>query len=424
MNNFTIDASIYLMPDVNNLSLVDKTNKYREFIGRIMILQKILQQRYKKDVKLYFYQKDIKLMIKNNKLFTKEKLNELREINLGIKYNPQLEDLYKFYLDLIDNLTSRGYDKVPDKIYSKYITIESHFEINLNNINIGSEPTYEPCIENISYDISYSNLFKRKMILHAFLNHYVYLNNEINKMLSYPELPNNEIKITAKINEIKHQFITNEIPKTKFIIDKQSVNFCKFDNSIIQRKQFDTIEQAFIKAKDNFSETLNFSNNVNDSIEKYKNTMLELSKLYPYETIIKNHIKECPYTLYDHLDSLDKLVKYYKSTKNIPIKKRKPILIKFIRKYKDKSTCYMENETVCKKCSAFLRFCRYDCSGEAATEERTFDGKLFQIHLKPYEYGKDGSNKNISELTLRIYFRWDDDKIQVGYIGKHLPYPP
>jgi len=149
--------------------------------------------------------------------------------------------------------------------------------------------------------------------------------------------------------------------------------------------------------------------------------MLELSKLYPGNLIIIKHIKECPYTLYDHLDSLDKLVRYFKSTKQIPINKRRSILNKFERKNNDKSTCYLDKEIVCKKCSAFLRFCRYDCSGEKATEERTIDGKLFQIHLKPYEYGKDGPNKDIADLTLRIYFRWDDDKIQVGYIGKHLP---
>ena len=419
MNNYTIDASIYLIPDVNNLSLEDKTKEYREFISRITILKKILQS-FKKDVKLYFFQKDIKLLINNNKLFTKEKLTELRKLNLGKKYDSQLNDLYDFYLILIDKLKKRGYDNVSNKIYSKYITIETHLNVNINDLNIGSNPIYEPCIGNISYDTAYLNLLNKKMILHAFLNHYVYLNNGINKLLIYPDVPDKEIKITARINEITHQFSMNEIPRNHFLINKQIVEFYKFNN-INNRNIFDSIDQALQKAKENFSETLFFSSEVNESIKKYKETMFELLRLMPSNSIILNHIDECPYTLYDHLDSLDKLVKYYKSTKQIPINKRKPISNKYVKKYNDRDTCYSDKEIVCKKCSAFLRFCRYDCSGETSTEERIIDGKLFQIHLKPYEYGKNGCNKDIADLTLRIYFRWDDDKIQVGYIGKHLP---
>ena len=421
MNNYTIDASIYSIPDVNNLSSEDKKKKYREFIDRISILYKILQPQ-KRDVKLYFFRKDIILLKNTYKLFKENKLNDIRKLNLGKEYISQFDNLYDFYLRLMDNLITRGFDNnVTNKIYSKYITIESHINMNIKDINTESNPICEPDIDNISYDTSYLNLFKKKIILHAFLNHYVYLDNEINKLLSYPEVPDKEIKITAKVNEVTHQFVTDEIPKTKFIMNKQPVNFCRFDNSIIQRKQLDTINQAYLKAKNDFFETLYFSNNVNDSIEIYNKTMLELSKLYPDKLIIMKHIKECPYTLYDHLDSLDKLVKYYRNTKQIPINKRKPISNKFISKDNDKSTCYLNKKNVCKKCSAFLRFCRYDCSGETATEERIIDGKLFQIHLKPYVYGKDGTNKDIADLTLRIYFRWDNDKIQVGYIGKHLP---
>jgi hypothetical protein len=421
MNNYTIDASIYLIPDVNNLSLGDKTKKYREFINRIKTLQKTLQP-FKNDMKLYFFQKDIKLLINTNKLFTKEILNELRELKLGKKYNSQLNDLYDFYLRLIDNLKKRGYD-VSGPIYSKYITIESHLEMNINNINIGNIPIYEPDIENISYNASILNLFKKKILLLAFLNKYIYLNSGINKLLCYPEIPHNELKLTVEVNEVTHQFLTDEIPKTNFVIDKQTIYSCKFDNSTIQRKNFDTIDQAYLKAKEDFCETLVFSIKVKESIENYNDTMSKLSKLMPDNPKIQNHVRECPYTLYDHLDSLDKLVNYYRNTRQIPINKREPILNKFKIKNKDndKSTCYSKKELVCRKCSAFLRFCRYDCSGETATEGRIIDGKLYQIHLKQYKYGKNGPNKDIADLTLRIYFRWDDDKIQVGYIGKHLP---
>jgi hypothetical protein len=34
--------------------------------------------------------------------------------------------------------------------------------------------------------------------------------------------------------------------------------------------------------------------------------------------------------------------------------------------------------------------------------------------------GIHGDNRNIADLSLRIYFRRDTDKIKVGYIGKHL----
>jgi hypothetical protein len=407
------------MPDVNGISHEEKTKKYERFIERISIINNILQTS-KKDVKLYFFRKDLILLNKNKKLFTKEKLNELKQLKMNNKYNSQLDNLYNFYIELIDNLLTKGYDNISNRIYSKYITIESHLDMKINDINIENTPIYEHDIESLSYDTSFLKLFKKKMVYLAFLNHYIYLNSGINKILNHPEIPNDEIKITAKINEVTHQFLIDEIPKIPFTIDRQKIDFCKLDN-IIRRGQFDTIEQAYLQAKKDFSETLVFNNNVNENIENYHKSMLILLKNMPNNSKILKHKKECPYTLYDHLDSLDRLVKYFRSTKPIPINKRRPILNKFIKKHNDKGTCYLDNEIVCKRCSAFLRLCRYDCSGETATKERCIDGKLYQIHLKPYEYGINGINKDIADLTLRIYFRWDNDKIQVGYIGKHLP---
>jgi len=43
--------------------------------------------------------------------------------------------------------------------------------------------------------------------------------------------------------------------------------------------------------------------------------------------------------------------------------------------------------------------------------------EYFTLHLKPITYNKKSDNKN---LTRRIYFKWENNKILVGWIGEHL----
>jgi hypothetical protein len=241
-------------------------------------------------------------------------------------------------------------------------------------------------------------------------------------MIINSEIHKDRAKITANVSNVTHQFLIDDIPKHEFLIKEQIVELCKFDEKYL-RRQIDTIENAISKAKENFCETLDFSDMAEESIVEYKNRMFKLKKLYPAHTAkIDRHIKECPNTLYDHLDSLDKLVKHYKATEHIMFNKRTALLDKYRKEeyIRRLNTCYSDEELVCKKCMAFIRFCRYDCSGEIARKEGIFNGKQYQIHLKPYSYSTDGVNRDIADLTLRIYFRWDGEKIQIGYIGKHL----
>jgi hypothetical protein len=417
MNNYLIDANIYSFPDVENLSLEEKEKKYEEFVERISVLYSVLKPP-KRDIKLYFFRKDIKSLRKAQGLFTKEKCNKMKQSSLKIKNDPSIDDLLEIYSKLIENLITSGYDNVSGKDYSKYITIEEHLCMRTGDIDIENTMACDPEIENLYSNYSLMKDFNKKLLLLTFLNRYIYRDSTINKMVTNGKIPGDKIRISANVSRVTHNFLIDDIPETNFTINKQTVEFSQIEN-INSRKQLSNIKMAYFEAKTDFSETLDFSAKVEENIAEYENIVLDLEKHNPNNSKIKNHLKESPYTLYDHLDSLDRLVKYYKSSNDIAINKRKPIMERYRRTFNDRNTCYSDN-LVCKKCCALLRFCRYNCSVENVKEEGKIDDKQFQIHLKPYSYGIDGKNKDIADLSLRIYFRWDTDKINIGYIGKHL----
>ena len=417
MNNYTVDASIYSLPNVDVLPLEIKVKKYQEFISRIAILDSILKPE-KNNIKLYFSRQEINLLRKEKKLLTKDKYNEIKR--LGITTHQPIDYLLDSYTTLIEELLLKGFNGKDSK-YSKCKTIESHFCISSNDIEYESI-AYTPGVEKNNV-LPSSKSFEKKMLFLAFLNRHIYYDSRANRIIMRDEISGNRTSLTANVKNISHQFIIDEIPKNNFVINEQAIEICKLDEYNI-RKSFSTIEKTFSQAKKEFSNTLDFINTADKSIEEYTKTM-ECIKNKKFDAKIKlkidKHITECPNTLYDHLDSLDMLVKYYNFTKmsnDMPINKRKPIMEKYIKIKNNKDTCYLENESICKKCCAFLAFCGYDCSGEK--QEKIIDGKKFRIHLKPYSYNKEGENKLIADLTLRIYFRWDNEKIQVGYIGKHL----
>ena len=435
MNNYAIDAGVLAVPDVNNLSLKEKATKYQEFKNNISVLQTILKP-YKKDIKLFLFRGDV-ISLNRKVIPTNQIITEVRQLGqLGEKTYHGFHDLYDYYLDLVRALqkliTKNGNPKTENQksndlkfIHQKCTIIESHLDMTVNDIagENNLETTHD--LKTIYNDTGSIELFRKKLMFLAFLNRFIYLNSEINKLVINAEIPGDQIQVSIKIKTVNHHFLLDFIPKTGFTINKQPVEFCKFDEKHLRKhyKTLNTVEDAFLKAKSEFSGTLDFSDNIQNDLKKYQGTMDTLKKDYPKDSKVDNHVNECPNTLFDHLEALDKLVKYYRisqASNNIAINKRKPIMEKFRRIPNDMSTCYNDDILVCKKCSAFLRFCRYNCSGEDEKIEAKKDDKQFIIHLKPYSYSIDGRNNYIADLSLRIYFRWDTDKIQVGYIGKHL----
>jgi len=439
MNSYIIDANIYSFPDEDSPELEEKERKYQEFIKRLIVLYRALNAP-KQDIKLFFFRKDVKSLKKAKKLFSKEKYDKMKEIKKNSNDDLPVDIYLESYSKLMTNLLTSGYNPASGKKRSKYITIEEHLNMTTGSIGAKNTVVCEPDIENAGKNPLPMNDFKKKMLLLAFLNRYIYRDTAINKMVVIEKIPEDKANITADVVKVTHTFLGDDIPEANFQIKKQTIEFCQVDK-INSRKRLETITEAYLEAKAKFTETLDFINDeVEKSIAEYEKTVLDLKAKYEKIVLdpevtgrdldiskkIKNHIEESPYTLYDHLDSLDKLVKYYKSSKGIAINKRKPIMEEYRRKYNtntacyDKNTCYVEKSMVCKKCCALLCFCRYDCSAEAEKEEGKIDDKQFRMHLKPYSFGLDGKNKNIAELSLRIYFRWDTDKIEIGYIGKHL----
>ena len=411
------------MPDTTIASQEEKILKYENFIENVRILHEgiLNPKKYnlkKPNAKIYYYREDIK-----NISCIKEKFDELKQLIPKTNSNYYiLKDLLGFYRDLLGDLQAKCDDKSDDKIYWKYITVESHFNMELSNIEIEDNLVLEPNVDAISYNGSNSELFKRKLLLQAFLNQYIFLDNEMLKMIVKPDIYNNEIKITASVKNVKHEFLIEDIPKPPFKFNELSVIFIELDKANLI-KQFETMEEALFQAEADFGGTLNFTDYkhiIDMSIADYSETVDDMyKKSIRFKREINVHRKNCPNKLYDHLDSLNKLVKRNKLLKERNIGKGDPMMEAYRNYYDDENKkyigCYEENEQVCRRCCAFLRICRYNCSPEA--RPKRIGNELFSTHLKPYRRGKD---KELAGLSLSIYFRWDSDKIKIGYIGKHL----
>jgi len=412
MNSYTIDASIYSLPDMNDLPQDERIKIYDDFLKNIYILKNICKHS-KNDVKLYFFKNDILSIHRMQEKFKKENINKIRELSYKNNKSLIIDDLLSFYTDLIIELLNNISDKnYLNRKYIKYIIIDLFTSMTINDISYRNNIQSEPDINDIYQNTFKTEDLKKKVIYFAFLNKYIYRNSGLNKLVVNKNIPNNRMQVNVKIINVKHKFLINDIPKNNFEINKQLIELYEY-KKINDRKIFDNIIESFNEAKNIFKDSLDFNEKVDKTIKEYNNNLFRLKKQYPENNAIKYHIVECPYTLYDNLDSLDRLLKYYKVTKNnIAMNKRMPIMERFIY------NCYKHDEIVCKKCCALLRFYGYECSSEVSKESGRINNKQYRIHLKPYSYSID---KNfMAELSLRIYFRWDTDKIEIGYIGKHL----
>jgi len=408
VSNYLIDASVYSLPN----QIPDELNKetiklYDEYLSNLNNLFEFIgsTDRNLKINYFLFSKYDIELLIKNNMLFfDKTNIQRIRKSpELKKENKKRIDSLEIFILNEINKLQWIGQKNKPEKIS----TIESY--IGIDDIEINEKIS---CIPNIS-NVCLAKTFNKNLGILAFLNDKIYKRTDITKIITNNY--ENEYNINVSIQKIKHNF--NKLECQNIIITS-----CIINSNIkeLKKRKFSSIDDTLKNAKTDFKDTIEFSNKINESINEYEEILaklrydrnIDIEKIDNYKLIY-------PVIVYDCFNTLDKLVKYYKfkNKQNLP----EPISRKI--------TCRnISTNDVCKKCCGYLKLCGFDCSDENendlknvnAINERTIDNKLYRIHLKPYSITRD---TKYADLTLRIYFRWDNDKIQVGWIGKHLYLP-
>ena len=399
MSNYLIDASAYALPnkisDKSELGTaisfdeyLDNLNNLIEFIGSMDKNQRINY--------IQFSSNDIRLLIKKELFWDDNTKKRLRNMELSKKNKKRLDILADFFLQELSRLQWSGSNSKPEKLCS----IEAY--TGIDDIDIKKDAIYTPDIASEVYDKNIAENLKKNICKLAFLNEKIYLDQSITKIIIGNS--GKECKVNIVIQKIMHNF--NNIGYQDIKIIDNTVLISTFQN--LKKRIFLCIDDALENAENDFNKTIEFSENIYKSIDEYKDILAEIRSNTDIDGILKidNFKNEYPFMVYSSLDILNKLVKFYeKSNKSDSIY---PLSKNFNCKK------IGENE-ICTKCRGYLRICGFDCSDE--NKERIFDNQLYKIHIKPYTVMSGGKYE---KLSLRIYFRWDKDKIKIGYIGKHL----
>ena len=425
MSNFIVNSCVYTMPqsipDLPDESVIKTFENYLDNLN--ILIDKIYPESLPTQLKentmithFYFLQEDIIFLLDNDLFLTNENIKKLKNF-IGDRYKPLVTDLRTNLLSTLEQLrfgprnkNSKRLDPEPRYLNTveKYLGIK-YIEASENNPSAQDELTE-------TNKISSPGIINKSIFILAFLNKFVLKQNDITKIMT-DNINIYNLNLKFSIKNIKHNF--NNI----------AVSNCNIINQNLKEYEplnFDSIEKVLDICNTKFGETLEFlESNVSNSINIYKNILKKMKKKYitnmdyEYLDTINAIEKNYPSLIYNCMEGLDKLVKYYNSCD----KPRPELPISNIFKCRT-----IGNESICNKCLGYLRLCGYDCSPESeddlkdskVIEERTFDGQLYTIHLKPYTFS---IKSKYEEASIRIYFTWDSEKIKIGYIGKHLWLP-
>ena len=279
--------------------------------------------------------------------------------------------------------------------------------MGIDCINVKENSSCKPYFTTIINNKSLASASKKNIYILAFLNKCIYKTPDTTSIISSND--ENEYNFDINIENINHKF--NNIQNRIWISNGHIKNINL--KNISSNKFFSIVEMMdFINSSKIFDDTLILGNIINDSIQEYEailNCYLSTS-----ENDIKKEIQfyktEYANTTFNCLDILNKLVKYCNlSNASLPF---------FSLSKNFNCDKWIKNHDICKLCCGYLRVCGFNCSGE--NEERRIGDDTYVLHLKPYSYLKEGNEKHLIDLTLRIYFKWDNFKIKIGYIGKHF----
>jgi len=403
MNNYLVDASVYALPhSIPDKPDEDVINSFNCYLNNLSNLVEFIGAN-DRNLKINYFQfssKDIELLIKKELFWDVDTIKKIRKMAISKNNRKMLDSIGYLILDELCRLRWAGKCSKPEKLCS----IEAY--IGIDEIEIEEDFICNPDITKEICNIHITDNLKKNICRLAFLNNKIFLDNNITKIITgHPE---KECKVNILITKIKHNF--NNIEQLNINILNSTVQ--NHNLKILDKCDFSSIDEALNNAERDFKETVEYNKNIYSSIKKYKEGLSELRSNVNIDILkVDNFKKEYPYMVYRSIDILNKLVKYY--GKRGRLNPLRPLSERF------HCSTIGVNE-ICNKCCGFLRICGFDCSDEKDSDiknEHMIDEKLYRIHLKTYTIMETGKYEN---LALRIYFRWDSDKIEIGYIGKHL----
>jgi hypothetical protein len=422
--NYLVDASVYALPEaIPQYPNEKQKNIYNEYLHNLnlffkQVFPKETSEAYKEFLKVnrfLFSHEDFKILINEKLILDITNKHKLESLVTGNSHR-LIHGLFHFLMVLI----KKKIEFIPDERYmnlnndnspkpGKFRSIEEYLGIKNVNVDFNEDNDRKKCLSKI--------LLKNLSIL-SFLNQYVYKTQDVIGIIT----TNHEQESNLNINQLnlEHKFNKNIIQENVIGLNGNIIR--KYYLNEIEQNNFESLIQLkeSIEEDNSLMETLEFGEEVDIYINEYENILANY--LEANDEGIKKDVEcyknEYLNIVYECICGLDKLVNFYNNRNE---QDNGPISELFtcsdtIRKY--------DNQTTCNKCRGFLRICGFGCNGEIT--ERFFGNERYNIHLKPYSWGEKEKNKHLFDLTLRIYFKWNEDnnKIKIGYIGQHQDLPP
>jgi len=378
MISYSIAPSVFEPPDI---SFIDNSKK-TETKERKIIINKIIElhENIKKIKELIDNEEIIVLLFNKTKItFDNEymkRANRISEFPIDT-LKKILNKLQSYYLP--DNVSN---DKINLSIKGRYFTFEDWFKIDkIKYENIKFQPSLQT-----NKDSSYDN--KESIIKIGVINKYIYKSSNFHFLI-------NKQTITYKYecNKIQYKKIQYDYDKEEKItkemfyseVQVKNISEINYDN----KKKFKSVLEAYKRAKELFSEYITFGNDVERGINSIEKDAGPPDRIFTYLQTLKE------FTEYKIINKTDLPDEYLLTALGC--------------------VCSYENPEHMKD--------------KKVINDRMFDNGnkqniLFELHLKPST--NSSSSKNSLYGTVRIYISWDEkqEKVIVGWIGKHLYLPP
>jgi len=421
MISYSIDASVYAypfkkdIPDQNEIYIYYKT---------IEDLYEVIIKKQPRNRKFYLF-KDIVLLFDYKELNLLERdILILDKMSMKAKIPFTFRDAQKNLRKIFNKLLSTT------DLLSKKIMFENWFNIKDVKFKYDKYPPLPELDDKIDNKYLLENI-KKNIAKIAYLNEYVYKNNNIHNIT----IGNNISSQTITVTNWKFKVIMTSGYKIKnaplsVCINTQNVNVSNLDALVKNNYKFQSGEwkRALNEAKVDFKNRLEFGLDVRANLKEYTKRIDEESKK-EYKLSDRQRIadwmKEGPNALYENLKALnDFMTNADLSTTRRNQGER--------YRYSCKGKCeFLE------VCGSNIRYFGVDCVDErwghksnsfVIEDRKKMDSKdnknVYWTHLRPKSFECDDP---LWFLTFRIHFRllkpYTAKKIEIGWIGRHLYLP-
>jgi hypothetical protein len=428
MNNYTIDASVYALPQTSGESDADDKVIFNYLKG----INTICDLAERRDINIFLLYRDVKLL---DRLKLLPDIDSMKSLKMQkIIYNPGTINRFLDYL--LRSIQDYASGKTADlKDAAKYKVFENKFCFNIKlDENSGNSIAPVEIKNTIGNEELRDNFVKNSAII-AKLNEHVYKNNpDRHKIILNTPPCEIEIKnVTIKeilMEPVKDKNGVIRRPIIYYNIFPPPLINIKISNTLIGAMNISTVRQkekiepgssdiysVYKTAKQEFGDTLIFGKDVKRGIDEYWNKIKEELEKNPGWDVLKEKTKNLPWILRSYLEvlhdvSLDPGFYQCSSSSNY---------------------CCSPCCSLIHKCKSLISLMGLNCSDEdlrqmnddLVEKARQFDDgsgnkELFTLHLKPLS---EERSTDLWFLTLRIYFKVKGGKIVIGWIGQHRYLP-